>query len=872
VTLLALSAGTTSVASVPRLDNITVFFVGAWTGSAQDEVGIIAKGYQMNADLTAIGFYVLTPFMLVSPITAAAAQDAAAKDAASASAPPASAESPAPSSPKPDTDKSEIVVTATRQAQVLSRVPLSISAYSQKTMDARGMKSVADVARFTPGVRFGRSAGGSSNNISIRGIASDAGAGTTGIYIDDTPIQIRGLGFSSDNTLPAIFDLERVEVLRGPQGTLFGAGSEGGTVRFITPQPNLDHFETYDRVEIAGVAHGSVNWEAGAAIGGPIVAQKLGFRISAWHRRDGGYIDHVDNQTGMVDDRNINHGDVTVLRGALTYAPADDLKINLGITYQKRVTNASDNFFVGISDPGNGVFRTSTPEYRGSYDRWYQPSLTVQYNTGGVSITSISSYFSRLNRTGYSGTLYNLSYYQKCYLDGCGFHSTGPGGSTDANPGPLYPFLTPTGIEKGLPYYLSPSHVTNTQRLVTQELRLQSSDPNERLNWVIGLFYQHSHQRSTDELVDPLGNSFFNAVFGQSLEDFFGYPLYGQDSYINNSVATESQIAGFANVTYGITEKLKLVAGGRYAQSKFSVVNFADGSQNGSRTEGSGKKTDRPFTPKLGVNYQADRNNLFYTSWSKGFRAAGANPPIPVTPCADDLAVLGLNSAPGAYKSDRVTSWELGSKNKFFGGKAQIEASVYTSKWSDIQQIVNLPTCALRFIANVGSARSRGFDLKASLSPLKGVTLDLAAGHTDTHFTRDARLAQQGQIVVLNGDAIEGPPWTFSAGGQYAFAIGGIDAFVRGDLEYQSRLRRPTPERDPASASYDAGLIAPDATTFVSLRTGVIVHGADISLFIDNLLDSAPRLALAHQDSSTLLFENATFRPRTIGLTVTYRR
>jgi len=767
---------------------------------------------------------------------------------------------------------SEIVVTATRQAQVASRVPISISAYSQESMDVRGIKSLADVARFTPGIRFGRSAGGASNNISIRGIASDAGAGTTGIYIDDTPIQIRGLGFSSDNTLPAIFDLERVEVLRGPQGTLFGAGSEGGTVRFITPQPNLDHFQTYDRAEIAAVAHGGVNWETGAAIGGPIVPQKLGFRISAWHRRDAGYIDHVDNQTGMVDDKNINHGDVTVLRGALAYAPDDDLKLTLGITYQKRVTNASDNFFVGISDPGNGIFRTSTPEYRGSSDRWYQPSLNIQYSTGKVSITSISSYFERMNHTGYSGTLYNLSYYQKCYLDGCGFQSTGPGGSTDTNPGPLYPFLTPTGIDKRLPYYLSPSRVTNTQRLVTQELRLQSSDPNARLNWVVGLFYQHSRQRSTDELVDPLGNSFFNAVFGQSLEDFFSYPLYGQDSYINNSVATESQIAGFANVTYGITEKLKLVAGGRYAQSKFSVVNFADGSQNGSRTEGSGKKTDKPFTPKLGVNYQADRNNLFYASWSKGFRAAGANPPIPVTPCADDLATLGLDSAPGAYKSDTVTSWELGSKNKFFGGKIQIEASAYTSNWSDIQQIVNLPTCALRFIANLGTARSRGFDLQASLSPLRGVTLDLAAGYTDTHFTQDARLAPEGQVVVLNGDAIEGPPWTLSVGGRYEFGIGGIDAFVRGDLQYQSRLRRPIPQRDPASASYDAGLIAPAATTFVSLRAGALVHGADISLFIDNLLDSAPRLALAHQDSSTLLFENATFRPRTIGLTVTYRQ
>ena len=119
-----------------------------------------------------------------------------------------------------DAEPGEIVVTATRQSQAISKVPLSVSAYSQQTMDLKGMRSFADVARFTPGVTFDQG----SNNISIRGISSDAGAGTTGIYIDDTPIQIRGLGFSSDNSLPAIFDLERVEVLRGPQGTLVRRG------------------------------------------------------------------------------------------------------------------------------------------------------------------------------------------------------------------------------------------------------------------------------------------------------------------------------------------------------------------------------------------------------------------------------------------------------------------------------------------------------------------------------------------------------------------------------------------------------------------------------------------------------------------------
>ena len=751
-------------------------------------------------------------------------------------------------------DPTDIVVTATRQSEAISKVPISISAFSQKTLDTKGIKSFADVARFTPGVRFDEG----SNNVSIRGISSSAGAGTTGIYIDDTPIQIRGLGFSSDNSLPAIFDLDRVEVLRGPQGTLFGAGSEGGTIRYITPQPSLTEFRTYNRAEVSSTAHGALSYEAGAAVGGPLVKDRLGIRISAWHRRDGGYIDHVDNQTGAVDDKNINHGEVTVLRGALAWEPAPGIRLTPSVQFQRRTTNASDNFFVGLSDPVSGVLRTSTPEYRGVKDRFLLPSLAARFDFSGVSLISNTSFFKRANYSGYSGTLYDLSYYQSLCDGGC----------------TVDPFLTPTGIDPRLPNYLSPSKVTNKQKIFTQEVRLQSNQPNSRLNWVVGLFYQHSKQRSTEELVDPLGNAFFNQVFGMSLEDFFGYPLYnGIDSYINDSNATEKQLAGFANVTFALTDKLKLTAGARYAKTKFSVVNFADGSQNGSRTDGTGKASDKPFTPKLGINYQADSNNLLYASWSRGFRAAGANPPVPINPCQESLDNLGIHSgAPVTYKSDTVTSYEVGAKNRLFAGKLSLDGSVYQVDWKNIQQIVNLPQCAIRFIANLGKARSRGFDLQATLRPSHSLTIDGSVGYTRIRYTEDARLAPTGATVVNRGDAIEGAPWTVALGAQYDFPVGRHDAYVRADAEYKSRLNTPTTDRDPLSANYDPALIPPVAYTFVSARAGVIVGKTNISLFADNLFDVAPQLGYQHQDSNTLLFENNTVRPRTIGLTLIYRQ
>src|SRR5579862_8109725 len=178
----------------------------------------------------------------------------------------------------------EVVVTATRRAERLDRVPASISAFTAADMQQLDAKSIADLVGYTPGVDFDPV----SKDISIRGVNSTAGDATTGIYIDDTPIQLRALGFGSDNTLPAVFDLERVEVLRGPQGTLFGAGSEGGTVRYITPAPSLSDFSVYGKTEFSATENGSPNFEGGVAVGGPIIDDTLGFRVSAWGRRDGG--------------------------------------------------------------------------------------------------------------------------------------------------------------------------------------------------------------------------------------------------------------------------------------------------------------------------------------------------------------------------------------------------------------------------------------------------------------------------------------------------------------------------------------------------------------------------------------------------------
>src|SRR5437879_260506 len=205
----------------------------------------------------------------------------------------------------------EVVVTATRREESLSKVPVSLSVLTKESLDIKGIKDFADVARFTPGVAFDAS---QTNAIAIRGISSTGGSGTTGIYIDDVPIQVRDLGFNPDDALVKLFDLDRIEVLRGPQGTLFGAGSEGGTVRYITTQPSLTKTSMYSRAEFSSTQGGDPSYEAGVAVGGPLVQDKFGARLSVWYRKDGGWIDRIDPVKLATVDKNANHDDTRQVR------------------------------------------------------------------------------------------------------------------------------------------------------------------------------------------------------------------------------------------------------------------------------------------------------------------------------------------------------------------------------------------------------------------------------------------------------------------------------------------------------------------------------------------------------------------------------
>ena len=779
----------------------------------------------------------------------------------------------------------EVVVTATRTSQLLSKVPLSVSAYTQETLDKQGIKSFSDIARYTPGVTFDEN----TKDVSIRGIKSNAGDATTGIYIDDTPIQLRTLGFNSNNTAPVVFDLDRVEVLRGPQGTLFGAGSEGGTVRYITPQPSLTRYSAYGRLEVAHTDQGAPSYEAGVAVGGPLVEDKLGFRVSVDHRRDGGYVDRIDPYTGKRQSNNSNWTDTFVWRASVAWAPTSKLLITPTLQYQNRNQRDTDSFWEAYSNRSSGKFVNANPGRQSDYDRFYLGSIKVEYDLGKAKIISNTSGFNRRESllNGYEGTLYNLAFFGHAFVASgidpngaaCAANCAAPVDYSGATDSPLLTSKGPNlpGYAAKYGVYHAYNSITNIQQNFTQEIRVQSNDPGSRLNWVAGVFYTKNRQESIEEIHDPQLGNLMQYLFGEDVPTAWGGVdlLSNGDDYYNRNVGHSEQTAFFADVTYEVIENLKVTAGLRYAKTHFDITNNATGAQNYGDTGGSSGKNDKPFTPKISVSYQVTPDQLAYATVAKGYRIGGANVPLGqglLESCAGDLALRGYSpttGTPQTYNSDSVVSYEIGSKGKYLDRSLQVSASAFHVDWKNIQYQDLLSSCGILYTTNLGSAQSEGFDLQSTWLPVRNLEIDLAVGYTDAHFTKTGGPA--ASPLVTKGDAVGGPPWTASIGVRWDFTFADRPSYIRVDDEYASKNGKPTPRLDPVNAPYDPSLKTPPQTNFLSVRAGIKLESWDLAVFADNVANSHPELTREHADRYTPIYNLTTFRPLTIGVTGIYR-
>ena len=819
----------------------------------------------------------------------------------------------------------EVVVTATRREQSLSKVPISVTALTQENLDLRGIKDFSEVARFTPGVNFDTSG---TNNISIRGIAGTGGAGTTGIYIDDTPIQMRALAFSPDEALPKAFDIDRVEVLRGPQGTLFGAGSEGGTVRYITTQPSVTKTSLYSRAEFAATERGDPSYEAGVAAGGPLVEGTLGVRLTVWFRRDGGWIDQLDPYTLTTVEFNANHEDNALARLAFLWTPNEHWSITPSIYYQDRKRHNGEDYWPLYSNPGTGEFVNADPNARNSPDQFYLGSLKIEGDVGtSARLISNTSYYHRTNETGYEGTLYNLGYYQTqnaapIFCNPTLSPAVCPTGSPWLVP---YPLLDASGLHVPGLNYRAPAAINNGQQNITQEFRLQSTDANSRLVWTTGIFLTDNRQTYLEQIHDPMLGQLTNAVFGDpTFTDIFCYidpatgncigvnydPAYPDDAYFLKTSSKDTQAALFGEATYSMTERLKATVGARWSRMKYTFDTLTGGPQLYAATRtGTGDISENAFTPKVSLQFQADPNDMYYTTYAKGFRPGGANNPIPNAACPTDFQNFGIDhvgtdpgGSQGTFRSDSVNSFEVGAKNNF-NNRVRLATSLYYIKWNNIQQLIVPPVCQISFIANTGAAVAKGADLQADIAATDNLTLELALGYTDARYTEDFSLSNTGldpRPLVANGDAIIGAsseagggqptaPFTAALGVEYRFNLASHDAFVRVDGEYQGRARWPTAGLDANTSQYDPAAFVLPSTTFVSLRGGMQFGPWSVQGFVDNLTDThaltaynyticsnpgaGPGIACVPTTPGASRLQRAyTFRPSTIGLTLIFRQ
>jgi iron complex outermembrane receptor protein len=734
----------------------------------------------------------------------------------------------------------EITVTATRREETLSRVPVSAIAFSQDTLDKQDAHSVQDLVAFVPGLLNNPV----SNTISIRGISTGAGPATTGLYINDTPVQFTSLGTESVGAAPYIFDVQRVEVLRGPQGTLFGAGAEGGVVRFILNGPSLTDFSTYSKGDVFSVQNGGMGWELGSAVGGPIIKDVVGLRVSADYRSNAGWIDQVDYNSGNLTARNDNYGGQTSLRAALTIAPVENLTIMPSVLYQRIYSHnespGQNAYSPYWSDPSSGHFADNLPIGQPETNSFLLYTTDIKWELPNVTLFSNTSYFDRREAYDKDYTLYVAG---------------------------VFGVATPRGLnDPGLPNYTAQGYEPNTQDDLTQEFRVQSSDANAKLKWLAGTFLSTTRQSYGDTLYDPMGNQFIESVFGQTIEQLTGLPQYPPDiSFATSRRLDRKQVSGFADATWNMIDRLALDVGARVAHESLSFSSVQYGPYGGPFTSASASESDNPVTPKVTLSYQMD-HDLFYATVAKGYRPGGGNRPVPTTFCASDLKKLGLSAAPTVYDSDSTWNYEVGAKDTLFNGNVQLASSVYWINWKSIQTDIILPTCGSDYTTNAGEARSTGFDLQADFRLGPALTLGVAGGYNDAIYTKTV-VSGPGSILVNSGNTLSTPPWTAAVTGTYRADVFGARGYARADYLYSAAYKGQSPSTDPLTTSYIAGTFLPPTTHWLNLRLGVIYNSWDFSLYSTNLTNSHPILSFLPPSISNYPYSETTIQPRTVGIT-----
>ncbi|HEX2140562.1 MAG TPA: TonB-dependent receptor [Woeseiaceae bacterium] len=732
----------------------------------------------------------------------------------------------------PDRDLEQIVVTAQKREQTLMEIPQSITVVSAELLERQQANDFEDYLQLVPGLSLQSSTPGVSR-ISLRGVNTGGVASTVGVYVDEVPF-----GSSTGLANAAIlagdfdtFDVARLEVLRGPQGTLYGASSLGGVLRFVTNAPSTEAFEFRAQAGIEDVESGGLGWSARSLVNVPL-SENFAVRASGFYRFDDGFIDSIGNNPipSLTDPaNNIVDGSQLIddLNETDTFGGRVSGLFDTGAGFTAEVTA----MFQNIESGGSDLFEAD-PE---TYEPLYGGMVRSQYHREPTD-TEYRIYSAELNWDLDAGSLLSstsFSTFEQDFQDDVALLVAGPGLNLAQVATLLY------GDPATRPLSALQQQVTATDKF-TQEIRFASPD-GQAVEWLAGLYFTREESG-----IDP--QQIFAAEAGtDTIAE--GVPML-----LGASLTSDyDEYAAFGNATWHVTDRFELGLGGRASRNEQSASQVLDqtGIGGGVINFDEANSSEDVFTWSFAPRFELADEHALYARIATGYRPGGPNVLPPGTP----------PGVPGSYDSDSLTSYEVGLKSDWPDAGVTLDVAAFWQDWEDIQLFAVIDNVG--FNANGGAAVSKGLEFTATARPLEGVQVSLNGAWTDAYLEQDTDPVVGG----LDGDPLPWiPDWSTTLAVDYEWMpFGDVTAWVGGDVSYTGERSSGFGEPGPA----DPIRFAPSYTT-LDLRAGVDTGRWTVELYGRNLTDEPGILSLGGFGPGVPgdAAQVSIIRPLTIGLTV----
>src|ERR1700691_68886 len=751
----------------------------------------------------------------------------------------------------------EITVTAEKRASTVQDTPISMTAVSGADLANRGIVDFATLAAETPGISM-RENGPGQTEFEMRGMTSSGGnSPTVGFYLDDVPMTSPAQAQNGKVVIdPSLYDLNRAEMLRGPQGTLYGAGSMGGTVKLITTHPDTQAFHASGEAITSDTTGGGFNYTINGMLNLPLIDNQLALRLVGTDSHTSGWIDRIvlsdfplSDPTGFIrgnvlgahvqaDYSQSNAAHLSGGRATLLWKVTDDFTLTPTVFYQ-RITQDGPSAYDSV--PGTLAHYQPFDIAEPYTDKFTLGALTAAYHASGFDLTSVTARWTRTStQTQDTSESFENPYTCITIAPDCG----------------QLPFYGPNGVGTG------PVAGTETDpsSQFSEELRVASTGDGP-LRGVAGVFY--SNFKSLWQLNPYIPNNIYYVDFSN-----FTTPAAVTTVWGLNEPANIKQWAVFGEGTWAITPAFKATAGLRLFSytSDLSMYFAGWGSPLGGATPSTTdvSQSSKGVDPKFNLSYEFSDDLMVYATAAKGFRPGGGNQPLPNFPPPNAPANFGYTAWPKTYDSDSLWSYEVGEKSRFLDRHLIVNASVYYEDWTQIQ-LEELPF-GYPLFDNAGNAKIYGGELE--FQALLGGGFTLSASGAYTHATLDPgphyTIVLQGQPVGDPASTVvpDVPKYTANVGLDYITALSGQLSLV-GHADYTY-----TGQRYDLVAINQGQMWSLPGYGVSNLRLGVKSDSWNISLFCTNLANNHPALEnmtalnLANPDFNRVI----TSQPRTIGL------